>query len=116
MAVEHRWRVRKDSGTFHVDGKGKFEPGETFTEYPHVVFRLARHLEDLGPIEPYPEPTPITERDRGDGTFDILHGVTGLPINDRPLTAEEAKPMLRLLRGRPTQPKDDDKTSGAETG
>jgi len=111
------WRVK--SGKYYrrgeVDGQTQLIchcPGDTFEAEEWEVKGVLSQLEMVTPPSPPPAPAPGLvkrgiEEDQGDW-FEVINPATGEPINDRPLTEEEADALINKEAGEENTAEDQD--------
>lgn len=88
-------KFRRKSGIHrYVDAAGEMHavfPGEIYEGEKEDLGRSLDLWEQLDPDPPLPEPTrPLKAMHRGFGKWDVVSQATGMPINNEPLSKEEA--------------------------
>jgi len=94
----HSWK--RVSGKHHRRGKPTIKPGDTI-EAPAGTYANDPQWQDLGQVGSEPAPAPASPpadvtlvKEEVEGGFNVINPATGEPVNDNPLSEEEAEELI----------------------
>lgn len=94
------FRMKRNVGwhTMMVGGqKRTLKPGDEVRCEKDLLRFVMDKFDQVEPDPPPPEPkTGLKAVHRGFGKWDVINEQTGRPVNDKPLTKEDAKELARL--------------------
>ena len=89
-----KYKFKPAVGPHYKDGK-EYGPGDIIKLRPDQAKGIMHKLEQLEPDPPEPQPeVSMVIMENADGTYNVVNEVTSEPVNDLPLTMEQARALV----------------------